>query len=142
MKQPFHLKSSVNINGYLCHVTQLMTSSRSFQRTSERKMSFHAFGQRFQPFTDTPLQKPENMLNISKLPINENRIEKLLVVRFLLLLLFRPIVEKLRILFGPHCNISAYTQDQELKFSIQMNFDTLISNLKSYFKYEIVMTSL
>ena len=44
--------------------------------------------------------------------------------------------------FGPHCNISAYAQDYELKFSIQMNFDTLISNLKSYFQYEIVMTSL
>ena len=48
---------------------------------------------------------------------------------------------KLRI-FGPHCNILAYTQDYELKFCIQMNFDTLISNLKSYFQYGIVMTSL
>ena len=58
-----------------------------------------------------------------------------------LLLLFGLIVEKLRI-FGSHCNISACTQDYELKFSIQMNFNTLISNLKSYFQYEIVMTSL
>ena len=40
------------------------------------------------------------------------------------------------------CNISAYAQDYQLKFSIQMNFDTLSSNLKSYFQYEIVMTSL
>ena len=106
-------------------------------------MSFHTFGQCFQAFIDTALQKPENMLMaISKLPINENRIEKFLLVRFLLLLLFRLIVEKLRILFGPHCNISAYTQDYELKFGIQMNFHTLISNLKSYFQYGIVMMSL
>ena len=61
---------------------------------------------------------------------------------FLLLLLFRLIVEKLRILFGLHCNISAYAQDYELKFSTQINFDTLTSNLKSYFQYEIVMISL
>ena len=67
--------------------------------------------------------------------------KKLLLVRFLLLLLFRLIVEKLRT-FGPHCNISAYTQDYELKFSIDMNFDTLISNLKSYFQYGILMTTL
>ena len=44
--------------------------------------------------------------------------------------------------FGPHCNILPYTQNYELKFSIEMNFDTLISNLKAYFQYEIVMTSL
>ena len=75
------------------------------------------------------------------LPINENRIETLPLVRFLLLLLFQLIVEKLRI-FGPHCIISAYAQDYEVKFSIQMNFDTLTSNLKSYFQYEIIMTSL
>ena len=37
--------------------------------------------------------------------------------------------------------ISAYTQGYELKFSTQTNFDTLISNLKSYFQYDIVMTS-
>ena len=41
-----------------------------------------------------------------------------------------------------HCNISANTQDYELKISIHMNFDTLMSNLKSYFQYGIVMTSL
>ena len=44
--------------------------------------------------------------------------------------------------FGPHCNNSAYTQDYELKFSTHINFDTLISNLKSYFQYGIVMMSL
>ena len=47
---------------------------------------------------------------------------------------------KLRIVFGPQCNIKAYAQDYELKFNIQINFDTVISNLKSYFQYEIVMT--
>ena len=74
-------------------------------------MSFRAFSQCFQLFIDTALQKLENMLRaISNLHINENRIGKLLLVRFLFLLLFRLIVEKLRILFGPHCNISAYAQ--------------------------------
>ena len=71
----------------------------------------------------------------------KNRIKKFLLVRFLLMLLFRLMVEKLHI-FGPHCNISANTQDYELKISIHMNFDTLMSNLKSYFQYRIVMTSL
>ena len=37
-----------------------MTSSGSFQCISKRKMSFHAFGQCFQLFLDTALQKPEN----------------------------------------------------------------------------------
>ena len=60
---------------------------------------------------------------------------------FLLMLLFRLIVERLHI-FRPHCNISANTQAYELKISIGMNFDTLMSNLKSYFQYGIVMTSL
>ena len=35
----------------------------------------------------------------------------------------------------------SYTQDYELKFSIHMNFDALISNLKSYLLHGIVMTS-
>ena len=42
---------------------------------------------------------------------NENRIEKLLLVRFLLLHVFRLIDEKLSILCGPHCNILGYAQD-------------------------------
>ena len=74
-----------------------------------------------------------------KLPIAENRIE--LLVRFLLPLLFRQMVENLWVLFGLYCNISAYTKEYELKFSIQTNFDTLISNLKSYFQYYVVMMS-
>ena len=78
----------------------------------------------------------------SGLPITENRIEKLLLVRFLLPSLFGQMVEKLCILaFGPHCIISAYTLDYALKISIQTNFDTLISNFKLYFQYDIVMTS-
>ena len=56
------------------------------------------------------------------LAITENRIEQ---VCFLLSLLFRQMVNKLCFLFGPHCIISAYTQDYELKFSTQANFDTL-----------------
>ena len=46
---------------------------------------------------------------------------------------YRQMVEKLCVLFGPHCFLSAYTQDYELKFSTQTNFDTLISHLKFYF---------
>ena len=95
----------------------------------------------FHPFMNTTIQKPENFSKSYKLPMNENRTEKFLLVRFLLLLLFRLIVEKLR-MFGKHCNISGYTQDYELKFNIHTNFDILISNLKSYFQYGIVMTSL
>ena len=45
------------------------------------------------------------MRAVSKLPITENRIEKLLLVRFLLPLLFRQIVEKLLVLLG-HITIS------------------------------------
>ena len=59
-----------------------------------------------------------------------------------MLLLFRPMVEKLHIIFGPNCNISAHTYDYGLKFSTQTKFDTLILNLNSYVHYRIVMTSL
>ena len=39
--------------------------------------------------------------------------------------------------------LSQYSRhDYELKISMHMNFDTLMSNLKSYFQYGIVMTSL
>ena len=73
----------------------------------------------------------ELSLNLS---MTENGIEKLLLVRFLFPFLFRQMVEKLCILFEPHCIISDYTQDYELKFSTQTNFDTLISNLKFWFE--------
>ena len=75
-------------------------------------------------------------------PKLNGRIEKLLLVRFLLPLLFRQMIEKLVVLFGSHCNISAYTQHFELKFSILTKFDTLISNLNSYVQYNIVVMSL
>ena len=78
---------------------------------------------------------------ISELPTTGKRTGKILLVRVLLSLLFRQIVKKLFILFGPHCNISAYTQDYELKFTIQTKFDTLISNLNSYVQYKVIMTS-
>ena len=74
---------------------------------------------------------------VSKVPITENRIEKLLLVRFLLPLLFRQMVEKLLVIFGSHCNISACTQHFELKFSRDTKFDTLISNLNSAMSDEI-----
>ena len=54
---------------------------------------------------------------ISELSKTENRIEKLLLVRFLLLFLFSPIVKKWLIVSGPYCIISAYTQDYELNFT-------------------------
>ena len=74
-----------------------------------------------------------------KLAITENRIEQLLQVRFLLPFLFRQMVNKLCFLFGPYCIISAYTQDYELKFSTQANFDTMVSNF--IFNTDIFMTS-
>ena len=40
---------------------------------------------------------------IPKLPITENRIEKILLFRILLSLLFRQMGVKLLVLFGPHC---------------------------------------
>ena len=47
-------------------------------------------------------------------------------------------VEKLLVLFSSHCNISAYTQLFELKFSMLTKFDTWISDLNSYVQYRIV----
>ena len=107
-------------------------------------MCFHAFGQCFRLFLDRALQKLENLPRaISKLLMTENRIKKLLLVRFLLPFFFCQMVENYAfyILFGPHYIISAYTQDYELKFSIKTNFDTVISNLKLHFQYNIIMTS-
>ena len=69
---------------------------------------------------------------ICELPITKNRIEKLLLVPILLPLLFRQMVEQL--LFFGHI---AYTQDYELKFSIQTKFYTLISNLNLHVQYKI-----
>ena len=78
----------------------------------------------------------------SKISITENKIEKLLLVRFLLPILFtRKDGLKTTHSFGSHCNISAYAQHYELKFSIHTKFDTLILNLNSYVQYKIVMTS-
>ena len=60
----------------------------------------------------------------------DNRIEKLLLVPFLWPLLIRQMVENLCVLFGPHCIISAYTQDYELKL-------VTYSDLKSEDKFLI-----
>ena len=78
---------------------------------------------------------------VSQLPESENRIQKLLLVRYLLSFLFRRIVEILFVLVRPHCIISVSFQDFELKLSTQTNFDTFILNLKFKFQYDIVMTS-
>ena len=71
-----------------------MTSSGSFQLTSNRKKYFNGFYQCFRQFLDKALQKQEKIYSrtISELPITENRIEKLLLVRFLLSCLFSQIV--------------------------------------------------
>ena len=77
------------------------------------------------------------------LPITENRIEKLLAASSFFSCHFCLIrwSKTYAFFLGPHCLISAHTQDFELKFSIQTKFDTLISNLKLYFQYIILMTS-
>ena len=51
-------------NSYLCHVTEWMTSSSSFQLTSNGKKYFHAFDQSFWQFLDKAIQKPENLLTL------------------------------------------------------------------------------
>ena len=53
------LESKIN---YLCHVTNLMTSSGSFQLTSNQKKYFYAFDQYFRQSLDKALQKLENTL--------------------------------------------------------------------------------
>ena len=70
---------------------------------------------------------------LKKLLITENRTEKLLLVHFYCLFV-KEDGQKLCVPFGPHCIISACTQDYELKLNIQTNFDTLISNLKLNFQ--------
>ena len=58
-------------------------------------MYFYAFDQCFQHVLDGALQNPKNMLKSYLLASKtENRIEKLLLVRFLLSFLFNQIVEK------------------------------------------------
>ena len=47
-------------NSYLCRVTELMTSSGTFQLTGNRKKYF--YDQCFRQFLDQVLQKLENML--------------------------------------------------------------------------------
>ena len=53
--------SKIQKNSYLCHVTEIMTSSASFKWTGKRKKCFHAFGQCFQLSLDKTLQNRENM---------------------------------------------------------------------------------
>ena len=72
-------------NSYLSYMSKLMTSSGSFQLTGNTKKYFYAFDQCVRQFLDEM---------ISKLPINESRIEKLLLVNFLFSFLFSQIVEK------------------------------------------------
>ena len=50
-------------------------------------------------------------------------------------------VEIVYVLFRLHCIISVSIQDFELKLGTRTKFDTLISNLKLDFQYDIVMTS-
>ena len=62
-----------------------MTTSGAFQLTNNRKRYIYAFDQCFRQFLDKALQNRKICHKaISKLPITENRIEKLLLVRFLL----------------------------------------------------------
>ena len=70
--------------------------------------------------------------------VKENRIENSTGL-FLLAVLFRQMFENLRVLFGPHCNISQPILTI-MKLKIETNFDTLISNLKLHSQFDIVMT--
>ena len=138
----FMANRKIKENGNLYHIVIIMTSTASFQWNRKRKICFHAFGQCFRMLLDTILQKPEKRLE--ELSLSFLQLEKELEKSYWFVfysLLFRQIVKKLFILIGPHCNISAYTQDYELKFTIQAKFDTLISNLNSYVQYKVIMTS-
>ena len=104
-------------------------------------MGFQAFGQCFRQFLDTALQKPKKKyvkeLSLS-FPYLKTEFETP-TGSFFIVFLFRPIVEIVRILFRPHCIISASIQDFELKLRTQTKFDTLISNLKLNFQHDVVM---
>ena len=104
-------------------------------------MCFHAFGQCFRLFFDRALKKKTKTKNeerVNRLSLNFLKLKTELKNSYLLL---RRRVKKFCLLFGPHCIITSETQDNELKFNIHTNFDALISNLKLYFQYNIVMTS-
>ena len=104
------------------------------------KMCFHAFGQCFRLFLDRALQKntTKNEERVNRLSLNFPKLKTEFKNSYLLL---RQRAKTFCLLFGPHCIISSETQGNELKFSIHTNFGTLISNLKLYFQYNIVISS-
>ena len=106
-------------------------------------MSFHGFGQCSQLFIDTALQKPKSMLKSyhwASYKWKQNW--KTPTGSFFIAAFVWAGSRKITHSFWATQHSFWATQDYELKCSIQMNFDTLISNLKSYFQYEIVMTLL
>ena len=89
-------------------------------------MSYHAFDQCFRPFfryNTAKTRKYVEQQNISKIPVTEKSIEKLILVHFLLLFLFRQMV-KIMHPVRPPCLYS------RLKLSIRTILYTLISNLR------------
>ena len=56
-----------------------------------------------------------------------------IIICFVLPILFEQMFEKLGVLFEPHCIISHYAQDHELKINTQIRFDALVSNMTIYF---------
>ena len=66
---------------------------------------------------------------ISELSTTKNRIGKLILDRFYRCFCLDRYLQYYAFL-GLYCDISAYTHDYELKFSIQAKFDPLILNLK------------
>ena len=140
MNPQFRLKFPMNINGYHCNLKMSICftwlkwwphQAHFNERVSEKCAFMHLVN----VFAYMYVKE----LSLSFLYWKQNW--KLLLVHFLLPLLFRQVVKKLRILFGPLFNISAYSEGYDLKFSIQTKFDTLISNLKSHFQYDIFMMS-
>ena len=78
---------------------------------------------------------------VKELPKPENKIENLLLVCYLLSFFVETNCRNFMHSFRAHCIISASFQAFDLNLSTATNFDTLISNLKLNFQYDIVMTS-
>ena len=88
-------------NTYMCHVIKIMASSASFKWSCKRKLCFSDIWSMFSKTFRYNTTKTGRY--VKELPLSFPKVEKLLMVRFLLPFLVWPMVEKLHILFGQNC---------------------------------------